>query len=193
MELATPPFFDEATKIQYLLDMNYYTTNSYNISVTYVFNKYGWWESENQANLYYNNTKVTKDIHLKNNKGFGAYFSTNNSFILDKKKSLKAEVNFWHQASQIQDIYKKSPASGFDISVKYSLNKLQIAAVAQDIFKTDIDKGKIISDQNIHYSYSDYNDNRFFRISLTYKFGSEKINLKTKNFGNEEEKRRIDN
>ena len=71
-------------------------------------------------------------------------------------------------------------------------NNLQLAVIAQDIFKSDIDRAKT-SSNNIHYSYSDYNDSRFFRISLTYKFGSQKINLKQRNLSNEEEKRRIDN
>ncbi|QZK98524.1 outer membrane beta-barrel family protein [Flavobacterium psychrophilum] len=192
--IGNPPFFDESTKVQYLLDLNYYTNNTYNLSETYIFSKYKWWESENQVNVYYNTTKVTKDINLNNTKGFGAYFSTNNNFILNKNKTLKGEINFWYQAPQYEDIYKKQSASGFDLGVKYSMlnNNLQLAVIAQDIFRGDIDRAKT-SSNNIHYSYLDYNDSRFFRISLTYKFGSQKINLKQRNLSNEEEKRRIDN
>ncbi len=192
--IGNPPFFDESTKVQYSLDLNYYTNNYYSLSENYIFSKYQWWESENQVNIYYETTHITKDINLKDAKGFGAYFSTNNNFILNKNKTLKGEINFWYQAPQYEDIYKKQSASGFDLGIQYSMlnNKLQLAVIAQDIFRGDIDRAKT-SSNNILYSYSDYNDRRFFRTSLTYKFGSQKINLKQRKLSNEEEKNRIDN
>ena len=145
--IGNPPFFDEGTKIQYLLDLNYYTTNRYNFSETYIFNKYNWWESENQLNIYYNTTKVRKEINLNDTKGFGAYISTNNNFILNKSKTLKGEINFWYQAPQYEDIYKKLSAAGFDLGVKYSMlnNNLQLALIAQDIFRGDIDRASTAS------------------------------------------------
>lgn len=192
--IGNPPFFNKITKIQYLLDLNYYTNNTYNLSETYIFSKYKWWESENQLNVYYNTTKVTKDLNISDTKGFGAYFSTNNNFILNKNKTLKGELNFWYQAPQYQDVYKMQSACSFDLGIKYSMlnNNFQFVIIAQDIFRDDLERAKT-SSNDIAYSYSDYNDNRFYRISLTYKFGSQKINLKQRNLSNEEEKRRIDN
>lgn len=188
---ASTPFFDEKTKVQYLLDLNYYTSNSFNLATTYVFNKLKWWESENQLNVFYVKTKVTKDINIKGTKGFGAYLSTNNSFILNKRRTLKAELNYWFQAPQYQDIYKTQSVSSLDIGVKYALfnNALQLGLVVEDIFRRDIDIAKTFSN-NIQYNYADYNDNRFCRISISYKFGSQKIDLGSRKFGNEEEKKR---
>lgn len=80
-----------------------------------------------------------------------------------------------------------------DIGFKFSLLKtnLQLAIVAQDIFKTNIDKAKT-SSNSILYNYSDYNDNRYIRISISYKIGSHKISVKQRNFGNEEERNRAE-
>lgn len=191
--IGNPPFFDENSKVQYLLDLNYYTSNSYNLSETYVFNKWDWWESENQANLYYKTMHVTKNINLPDNKGLGAYFSTNNSFILNKNKTIKGEINFWYQTPQYDDIYKTASMAGLDLGAKFSLvnNSLQVAVIAQDILKTDITKSRTTSG-SIGYRFSDYNDSRYVRVSLSYKLGSRKINLKPQNFGNEEEKRRAE-
>lgn len=191
--IGNPPFFNEDTKIQYLLDLNYYTANSYNISETYVFNKLKWWESENQGNLFYKTTHITRELNLKGNKGFGAYFSTNNSFTINKNKTIKGEINFWYQTPRYEDIYKTESTSSLDLGMKFLLlnNSLQLAVIAQDIFKNDITKSKTVS-SSINYGFSDYNDSRYFRISASYKFGSRKLNLKQRNFGNEEEKRRAD-
>lgn len=191
--IGNPPFFNEETKVQYLLDLNYYTSNSYNISETYVFNQFKWWESENQANVFYKTTHITKDIDLKGNRGLSAYFSTNNSFTLNKNKTVKGEVNFWYQAPGYEDIYKTESTSSLDLGLKFSLldNSLQLAFIAQDIFKSNIAKSGTTS-SSIGYRFSDYNDSRYFRISMSYKFGSRKLNLKQRGFGNEEEKRRAD-
>lgn len=190
---GNPPFFDENTKIQYLLDLNYYTFNSYNITETYVFNKFKWWESQNQVNLFYTTTHVTKDINLKDSKGLGAYFSTNNNLILNKSKTIRAEVNFWYQPPQYEGIYKKESMYGVDLGFKISLlkNNLQLTIAAKDILKTDIDKAQTYSG-SIRYNYSEYNDTRYCRISLTYKLGSQKLNVKQRNVGNEEEKKRAE-
>ena len=158
-----------------------------------MFNQLKWWESENQANVFYKTTHITKYINLKGNRGLGAYFSTNNSFTLNKNKTVKGEINFWYQTPRYEDIYKTESTSSLDLGVKFSLldNSLQLAFITQDIFKTGITKSRTTS-STISYRFSDYNDSRYFRISMSYKFGSRKLNLKQRSFGNEEEKRRAD-
>lgn len=187
--LGNPPFFNEETKIQYLFDLNYYTSHSYNISETYIFNKIKWLESENQANIYYTRTKFLEHLGIKDTKGLGFYFSTNNRFTISKK--IKAELNFWFQAPQYQDLYKKRGMSSLDFSIRYTTfkNKLQVVVSIQDVFKGTKDQGKLES--GIYYSYSNYYDNRFLRLTLLYRFGSNKLNVKKRDFGNKEEKRRM--
>lgn len=189
--LGNPPFFDEATKVQYLYDLNYYTSDSYNISETYILKKIKWWESENQANLYYTKSSFLKELNIKDAKGWGFYFSTNNRFTITPK--IKGEINFWYQAPQYEDLYRKRGMSSLDIAIRFTMlkSKLQVVATVQDIFKGTKDKGRM--DNGTYYSYSNYYDNRFFRLSLLYRFGSNKVNVKKRDFGNEEEKKRIGN
>lgn len=192
--IGNPPFFDPTTKVTYLMDLNYYTTNIYSFSESYIFDKLPWLESENQVNVYYLNTRLDKNLSLPDVSGFGGYFSTNNSLTMNKSKTLKFELNFWCQTRQYQDIYLMKGMAGLDAGVKVtSLNKrLQLALIAQDILKTDISAATTNSN-SIRYGYRDYNDNRFFRISLTYSFGRDNLSIRKRNFGNEEEKRRADN
>ena len=189
---GNPPFFDEDTKIQSLIDLNYYSSQTYRFSENYILKKSNWWESVFQGNLFYTKTQVTKDLNLNDTQGWGAYVSTNNSFILNAAKTIKAEINFWYQFPRFSDIYETKASKSLDLAFKMTFPKdsFYIGLVLQDILKTDIENGNTISGKT-KYSYSDYFDSRSFRISLTYKFGKKNLNLKKRDFGNKEEKRRI--
>jgi len=191
--IGNPPLFDTASKVSYLVDMNYYTTTSWNVTEIFVFNKISWWESENELNLFYNKTSTNKDLHLQDADGYGLYFSTSNNFSINKSKTFRGELNFWYQSPQFVDIYKQQHAESLDIGLSYSFLKrnLQAALVVQDILRTNKDRAGTNSG-GIAYRYTDYPDRRFFRLTLTYKTGSQKVKARTQKFGNETEKNRAD-
>ncbi|WP_440134777.1 TonB-dependent receptor domain-containing protein [Chitinophaga sancti] len=191
--IGNPPLFDTASKVSYLIDMNYYTTSSWNVSEIFVFNGISWWESENELNVFYNKTSTNRDLHLQNADGYGLYFSTNNNFSFNKSKTFRGEVNFWYQSPQFVDIYKQQDAESLDIGLSYSFLKrsLQAALVVQDLLRTNKDRAATNSG-GIAYRYTDYPDRRFFRFTLTYKIGSQKVKARNQKFGNESEKNRAD-
>lgn len=191
---GNPPFFDEDNKTMFLLDINFYNTNTYNLSETYVFNKLDWWEAELQGSLYYTTVHFTKDVNFDKPEGWGAFLSANNRFALNADKTINGEVNFWYQSPQFQDIYNIKGMASLDLGLKFSLlkNKLNIGVMAEDILKTNVEKAKTKS-SSTNYSYSYYNDYRSFKVSLNYQFGASKLHVKKRSFGNEEEKSRIDN
>lgn len=70
------------------------------------------------------------------------------------------------------------------------MNKnLQLSIIGNDIFSTNRPSYVTISN-NINQEYKNYYDNRFFRISLIYKLGSNKVKVEKRDFGNEDEKNR---
>ncbi|WP_347218862.1 TonB-dependent receptor [Chryseobacterium sp.] len=176
---------------QYFTQLNYFTNNNIQLSESYTFNKFSWWESSNQADLYYSTVSFTKDVNLEQVKGWGFYFSTNNTFVLNKKKTIKASINYWFQAPEYDLQNRNKGYSSLDIGVRFSFlqNKLLLNAAVQDIFRTNRSHQTTYT-TNIKQIYSSYNDSRLFRLSLTYKFGSSKISAEKRYFGNEEEKGR---
>lgn len=192
--LGNVPIFNDTTKVLYLLDLNYYTASRYGISQTFIFNKYAWLESENQIDLYYISSKLTQNVDLKPMKGWGYYFSSNNSLVLNKSKTIKSNINFWYQSPQYDQLYKYKAMAGLDLAIRLSIppGNMQVALMAQDVLRTDKSNG-IAHASNVQYRYADYYDRRLFRLSISYLLGNRKINVKKRVFGNEEEKKRVDN
>jgi hypothetical protein len=185
------PFVNNSNNIQYFSQLNYFTFDSYDISESYVFNKYDWWESNLDAYIYYSYSKFTQSISLAETKGLSFYLSTNNTFILNKKKNIKVGLNYWYQASEYDLLNKKRQTQSLDVSMKFSLlqNNLLLAITAQDLFNTN-KAYKTTNTNNIFQVYSSHGSNQFFKIAVTYKFGSKKINVEKRNFGNDDEKER---
>jgi hypothetical protein len=192
--LGNVPIFNDTTKVLYLLDLNYYTIDKYDISQSFVFNKFSWLESENQIDLYYMKSKLTENVDLKPMKGWGYYFSSNNSLVLNRSKTVKANINFWYQSPQYDQLYKYKAMAGLDLAIRFSIppGNTQVSLIAQDILRTNKSNGTAHA-SNVQYMYADYYDQRLFRLSISYLFGDKKINVKKRAFGNEEEKRRVDN
>ena len=69
--------------------------------------------------------------------------------------------------------------------------KLQITISGEDIFQTNKPKYTDFTN-SIKQTYSWYGDiNHFFQISIVYKLGNNKLNLRKRKLGNEEEKNRL--
>lgn len=190
---GNPPFFDDVTKVLRLQDLNFFSSNVYNLSETYIFNKVKWWESYNQANVYYTEIYFLPNLNLTNTKNWGAYFSSNNKFTINKNKTLKAEVNFWYQSPQNQDSYKFKGSASLGLGFTFiTLKKAMIInLVINDLFMTEYEKARALT--STPYRYASYDDQRYIRLSVSYRFGNNKLSVKKRSVGNEEEKGRIDN
>lgn len=177
--------------IQYFTQLNYFTNHNIQLSESYTFDKIKWWESNNQLDVYYATVSFIKEVNLSRVNSWGLYFSTNNTFILNKSKTIKASVNYWVQAPEYDLQNKNKAYSSLDVGIRFSFlqNKLIVSGIAQDILKTNRSHQTTYT-TNIKQVFSNYNDFRSFRISLTYKFGSNKLNVEKRYSGNEEEKGR---
>ncbi|TDE03739.1 outer membrane beta-barrel family protein [Flavobacterium hiemivividum] len=182
---------DENTNIQATKYINFFDTEIIGISESYIYDKIKWWESVNSLDLSYNKSSSKILITNQNREGFNYYFSTNNTFNLNRKKTIVLNLNFWISPSGVDGLDKITESNQLDVAMKFFFfNKnLQLSVVGNDIFSSN--RFTYISyTNNIKQEYKNYYDIRSFRLSLSYKFGSTKINVKKRNFGNEEEKRR---
>ncbi|MNL66248.1 hypothetical protein D3C87_1906820 [compost metagenome] len=70
---------------------------------------------------------------------------------------------------------------------------MQIAFLANDIFNTSYLKDFTSVVNGIKQVYSQKESNRFVRLSVVYNFGNKKINVKERNLGNQDERKRTGN
>ena len=180
---------DTNTNIQATKYENFFDTQVLGLSESYTFNKIKWWESINAIDLSFSKSESKNDITNKNRFGFNSYFSTNNTITFNKNITLN--LNFWLNPRGVTDLDIITNSNQLDISVKFFfMNKnLQLSIIGNDIFSTNRPSYVTISN-NINQEYKNYYDNRFFRISLIYKLGSNKVKVEKRDFGNEDEKNR---
>lgn len=174
--------------------LNYYKSYAYGISQNYVFNKWSWLESNAQYNIYYIKTKIDdqyKDA-VPSQSGFGFAFSLNNSFVLNKSKTISGELNYNYNAPNKGLIYKQSGSMRLDLGLRFLfLNKnLQCSISIDDILKTSNPDNTTYTN-GITQTYNVYADTRRLRLSLRYNFGNKNIKGKNREIGNSDEKSRL--
>lgn len=187
--------FDEVTyvsndnPVQAVIPTNFFKQINIGLLESYVFNKWSWWESNNQANLFY--TKTLSNIqNLNDISSWSLSISSTNSFVLNSMKTLKAEIGVTYNSPSIANSYKVSSFYFINAGIKLSLleKKLQIALNAMDIFKTYKMTFTQIVNGIVQENY-DFRDTQKIRLSLTWNFGKA-LKLQSRKLSNEEEKKR---
>ncbi|WP_316738935.1 TonB-dependent receptor [Pedobacter aquatilis] len=176
-----------------LVYQNIYNFKRYGFIETYTFDKIGWWSSNNLLNINY---LTTKTIALSANdiNGLNAYFRSNNDFNLTKAKTFLFNLSFDYFIAGNYGIDKIKPFTITSFAIQYLLlgKDLRINFRANDIFKTD--KYRFASTINgVHRNSNYYFDSRQFQLSINYKFGSNKVNIKKRQTANEDERARTGN
>lgn len=160
-----------------------------NVSANY--KPFPWWQMQLSIYCIYNETKpYIKDYQKSKYTGWGGGSETQNSFTLNKDKTLLATLNYYYDFP-FKNIGITASNSSLDIGFKYlALQKqLTIGLVFSDIFRTaQITYKDTI--RGVLQSYSQYYDTQKFRFSFNYQLGNKKVILQSRTVGNEEEKKR---
>lgn len=182
---------DPATNTQVVTRENYYNGINYGIGESYTADITDWWSTENTLYLLGSKTTFTSGINATPTNGLQFDFSTSNTFSLGA--ATKLQIDYTYSSPVKNGLYSIGYMSGFNIALKQNLFKknIQVAFLANDIFNTAYLKDFVSVVNGIKQVYSQNESSRFFRISLIYNFGNTKINVKQRDFGNEEEKRRL--
>ncbi len=167
---------DSTTYMFVTSSQNCLKSNAISWNLNYVFNKFSWWENYNELSIYFVSTKTNLRYTAPQIKGGGAYFETDNQFIFNKKKTISGEVNFWYSFRSVEGVAVVNPYFGLDFGVRklFMGNKLKIALNVVDIFKTDSPNFSRTSN-GMKISTKAYYDARQIRLSISYKFGNDKI------------------
>lgn len=181
------------TNTQIVTRENYFKGLNYGLGESYSASFADCWQSENSLYFLGSKTEFIKDINATASNSMQVDFTTNNTFILGKKTKLQVDFNYSTPFNS--GLYEVGYVSSFDIGFKQDLyNKtLQVAFLANDIFNTSYLKDFASVVNGVKQVYSQNESNRFVRLSVIYNFGNKKINVKERNFGNQEERKRTGN
>jgi iron complex outermembrane receptor protein len=183
---------NDAAKEQITTAKNYYTKYAYSLTETFQLKITPWWKADNTLFLNYSQSEKTDaavNAVLKN--GFEFYGSINNQITLSKAKSIVGEVNFWYDSPYNDNIYNYTKASSLDIALSFNslIKNFKLTTGFYDIFNSS--RPIMYSQVNgINQNFVSYPNNRYFRISLIYNFGNDKISTQERSFGNEQERNR---
>ena len=192
---AEVPVTDEKAKSQYFTYLNFFTDHQLWLTLFYRYNHLKWWESNNSIDASYFETDFDQNarVSLKEVSGWKAYFSSRNAIMLNKKKTLKGEVNFKYYAPGTDLIYKDDGRRILNLGLQAFLLKdknLNISLYVNDVFHTYESRATTYNN-DIRQVYSHYWDEQQVKLTLRYTFGNKKVRAHKKDFGNEQEKERL--
>jgi hypothetical protein len=121
------------------------------------------------------------------------YGSIQNSFTLSQKHQLSAELSGWYVTKGVQGTMVLG--STFDVSMglkkRFANNRGTVALAVSDLFFSNASWIRV-DYLNQQYGFIDQRESRTFRLSLSWRLGSDKIKgERRRRTGNDEEKGRI--
>lgn len=185
-------FINPLDNIQANIILNYLNSEYIGLSESYTISPYKGFQSYNSFDIFYSNSKSSVFYINSNIAGVNYNFTTNNNFTFNKEKTILFGLNFSYNFKGVSGVDKISAYSQLDASLKFLFlnKKLSLAIIGNDILKTSIITQTSITN-NYPIIYRNYEDIRFLRISLVYKFGNKDIKTTQIEGSNEEEKNRL--
>ncbi|MBE8724573.1 outer membrane beta-barrel family protein [Flavobacterium hungaricum] len=184
-------FIENGNINQITTNLNYFDSQNIGINESYVFNEFKFWESFNSLFLYYSKTKSDHVSVESPTEGLGSSISSNNSFILNKSKTILMNLDIMYSFPSTSLNTRNQSVFNTDFGFKYLLLKKQLVMnfLVSDVFKSNMQKwSQKINDINSYNT--NYEDARRFSISVSYKFGNNKLKIKENKAGNGEERAR---
>ncbi|MGO3285948.1 MAG: outer membrane beta-barrel protein, partial [Mesonia sp.] len=134
-------------------------------------------------------TKFNQNFGATPKNGIQVYLSSNNTFSLSKK--IKLQVNSYYSSQHDRGLFSVGEMFDLSLGIQHHFkNNLKISFLFSDVFNTASLKNYISTVNRIKQNYRQNESSRNVRISLSYDFGNKKVNVKNRNFGNDEEQRR---
>ncbi|MBB3188343.1 outer membrane beta-barrel protein [Microbacter margulisiae] len=191
-DIYTFPFIDPTTQvIRYYPEncIDYYSTG---ISESFTFNKLWWWNSYNNAVCYYIRKRATIPEAMPLLHKVSGNFTTNNDFMLNKKRTLMFNLGFYYEFPYLA-AYNNVDATWYayaGIKMLLLKEKLILSLTANDLFRTDHAKSTVLSN-NIRYTFDNYGDTQYLRLAVSYRFGNKLVRVEKRNVSNEDERERV--
>lgn len=167
---------------------NYYDNNFYGANVSYTDTFFKFWESNITINASYQNSEVF-NINAETSEGTSFSYSINNTFILNKTKTVALFLNYDQMLpyKNVNSYYHNFSNLNSGIKVSLMEKQLQINATVTNIFAQRFRGDMYFNDNSQHFN--NYWDGRSFRLSANYTFGNKKKQINKKQINFEEKDR----
>ncbi len=178
------------TNLVFTRPINFIRTVRSGMSETVIVKPFDWWEHSSMLSVYY--TDARSILHeIESVSGFGAYVSANNQFFMNPRKTLAAAVNFWYQFPEIDHIARTDGYCKLDLGVKVTSasKKWDAALNVNDLFRSSA-MTYAYTVNGVRQSFTNFQFNRYYQLSLSYRFGGNGYE-RSRSSGNEEERGRV--
>lgn len=174
---------------------NYVNTKRFGFSENYTFDALDWFTSNTAIDVAYVKSASFITALPLNQEGWSARFSTNNDFILNANKTKLFNINYYYSPKAIDGKYYVVGAiSNLSLTFQYlALDKnLKFSIRANDVLRTE----KVVTSSTVNDVLQKgiyYHDNQSVQLTVSYKFGNQKIRAERRETGNEDERNRTGN
>jgi len=182
---------DNETNIYYGTQANLGLSVNSGIRLSAPFHPASWWELNASAEAFRQQEKSdylngSYDYHL-----FSYSASLNQSFTLNNKTGLKAEINGLLDGPGIQGVYRASHASRLDAGLKTNIigGRGTLRLAVNDIFNTYSNYIKV-DYQDQHSSFFHQIESRNVTLGLSYRIGKNVAASRNRSTASEEERKR---
>ena len=168
---------------------NFYNQNGYGIYLNYSDTFFKFWETNNSITASWNNMQVTGFDAIPFS-GHNYSFSSNNTFRLNKAKTLVFFLNYYQSLPSKDGNYSVQAKANTSAGLRMSFMEkaLQINLSANDIFRQSAYRGSAYFADNVQ-SFNNYWDMRKATLSVTYNFGNQKVKAINRNVNFDEKNR----
>jgi len=166
---------DTVQKTLFITSRNLAVKKSYNLNVNSPLNIFKWWTTNNNLTVYYNKFSTPNLLGVPYSSGKLA-FNANTNHTISLNTSTNIEMSGFYQSSMVEGTLALKPQYGIDLgaSKSFANKKFNVKLAANDVF--NLQKWRITSalpGQN--YSVFEKEESRIFRLTCTYRFGSNDI------------------
>lgn len=171
--------------------LNFIKSFRYGLSESVTFHPFKWFENRTLVSGYY--TRVSSALAFINGiEGLGAYVETNNTFYLNRDKTLNASLGFWYQFSEIDHFGRSDDYYSVDAGIEWMALKktLHLALNFNDIFQSSA-FGVTTTVGGLKNRYTNFQLNSQLRFSAAWYFGRQENKNTSSQTSNESERSRL--
>lgn len=166
---------DTLQKTLFITSKNLAVKKSYNLNINSPINIFKWWTTNNNLTVFYNKFSTPNLLGAPYSSG-KLSFNANTNHTVTLNTSTNLEMSGYYQSGMVEGTLAMKPQYGIDLgaSKSFANKKLNVKFAANDVF--NLQKWRITSalpGQN--YSVNEKEESRIFRLTCTYRFGSNDI------------------
>lgn len=180
---------EEDTELQAIVRDNFFNGVNMGIGELFTISSNKIWTSQNQIYLIYSHTNLTKGYDAEPRNGPQLYLSTNNTILLGKE--WRFQVDLWYSSIHKNNLFRSGETYSLDLGFqkKFS-NHLELSVQASDILNRASQRSLKSEINGIQNLYGRDYSSRNIRLTISYSFGNESINVSKRSFGSKEEQDR---